>query len=95
MKPSDWSKSTYRVEFEDAPGVHRRICTWVTSDLVSNSKHDCEFHKNESTWCASNLLEEGVTIGLAAEDLEMLEEIAVEGRCLCPYLTFTLESRGG
>jgi hypothetical protein len=40
------------------------------------SKEDIEFHRNEGTWCAGNIIEE-------------LQELAGESECLCNCTRFT------
>jgi hypothetical protein len=45
------------------------------------SKENIEFHRNESRWCASNMIQE-------------LEQLDDKG-CLCPHVTFELVKEQG
>jgi hypothetical protein len=50
----------------------------------------CEFAKNEGTWCASNLLreKEHVTWKTPIDVFQLLERLAGEDKCLCRRLSF-------
>lgn len=72
--------STYGVYHEG-----RRIGAYTRDDPAFWTTKDCEFHKNDSSWCADNMIGDGY-------EGEPLPE-TLEG-CLCGCLVFKLEHRG-
>lgn len=72
----------YKVMYED-----RVVGEFVTSDPWSWSNYDCEFHKNDSSWCADNALD---LIDWSDHSVEKIIETISEdpNRCTCPILSF-------
>lgn len=64
----------------------QRIGEWKRPDPAHWNEHDCNFHKNDSSWCINNMLSSGVYEG---EPL-----IEPEDGCLCHVVTLKLEDRG-
>lgn len=72
------------------PGT--RIGAWRTHDPSFWTKSDCEFHKNQSSWCCDNFLSDG---GYQGEDVpDVVAESEDENDCLCGRLYFACESIG-
>ena len=70
------------------------IGTWTTDDPADWTEDDCNFYRNESSWCASNFLGTGKH-DISAENMAKLREIADgDVRCLCDCIHFNLKSRG-
>jgi len=65
---------------------------WTLSEPHFWTAEDCEFHKNESTWCADNFLDEAASVAWdtpgAMEKLQSLLAAAGDGSCLCSVLKF-------
>jgi hypothetical protein len=81
--------SIYDVEFNDKP-----IGTWTTDDPADWHSEDCNFNKNESSWCASNFAREGKH-DISEENMTKLRAIADgDERCLCDCVNLKLKSRG-
>lgn len=66
----------------------RRIGTWTVPEPAAWGADDCEFHRNESSWCANNVRTTG-TLAVAAMPKPRPK------RCLCSCLAFVLEDRAG
>jgi hypothetical protein len=64
----------------------RRVGTYLRHDPAFWTPHDCESHKNESSWCACNALDE---IDWTDEAVR-LDAAALTGdeSCACPLLEF-------
>lgn len=68
------------------------VGTYERSEPYSWDADDCQFHKNESSWCKDNSLDEIVWTTPQTEE-RVREELAVlgaSGRCACSYLTFRI-----
>jgi hypothetical protein len=71
--------------------------TWQFDDPYFWDAGMVEFHKNESSWCASNFMNVAERNGDVAWDpgsegaFEKLGELDTEENCLCGVLSFTFE----
>lgn len=72
------------------PGqLGRLISTWDHHDPHFWNAYDCEFHKNDSSWCADNALDE---IQMTAEDRAALEKwMEQDDNCACRPLHFEFD----
>jgi hypothetical protein len=77
---------------EDRSGASEEVFigTWQLDVPHFWTPHDCEFHKNDSSWCASNLLDEREHLVWKDGDgvWAKLEPLDDEQRCLCSTLSF-------
>ena len=65
---------------EDCVLINKKVLVRATIEYEVNvpnnwKKSDIEFHRNDGTWCSSNMLRE-------------LDEIIKEDGCLCPHTKF-------
>lgn len=77
--------STYEVYLHD-----QLVGTWTRYDPAGWSKEDCEFHKNDSSWCSSNAFNDDAfdVTEQAREVIKNLQD------CGCGSAHFMLKSRG-
>jgi hypothetical protein len=80
----------YRVYMNLGDG-EREVGTFQRHDPYFWNAHDCEFHKNESSWCADNALDniEWFDEGSAKRLETWMEE---QDRCSCHPLRFEYDS---
>lgn len=63
------------------------VGTFTRPDPYFWTAHDCEFHKNDSSWCATNAVDE--IVWGDPKDAEALEEyLTKNGDCACGPLSF-------
>lgn len=77
------SKTRYGVFLNDD-----RVGTWRREDPCSWTTHDREFHKNESSWCADNAMDE---IEWMSDGLKARVEAAIGEGCACSAIEFRVD----
>ena len=66
------------------------VGTWQLTEPHAWDSQSSEFHKNESSWCSGNFLEERASVVWdGAEPWEELDALHDGGDCLCNRLSFT------
>ncbi len=80
----------------DVRVLGQKVGVWTCPAPFFWTAHDCEFHKNESSWCANNALGEiewleTETAGWTAMQIEALLQ---KGDCVCNLLEFQYVSEG-
>ena len=79
-------RTVYEVFLDDV-----LVGRWEHLDPASWYEGDCEFHKNESSWCKSNILADE-KLDVTPEALEKMKGIADVG-CLCSRVDLTVVER--
>jgi hypothetical protein len=80
---------TYELRLEG-----RVIGKWTTVEPAHWESRDGAFHKNDSSWCCSNVLHDGPDVlQVSTEDRTVLEARNASS-CLCDVLEFAEVSRG-
>lgn len=88
---------TYSILFNEKVGPHKEsqiVGTFMRNDPIYWDVGMCEFHKNESSWCSMNAIDDD-TIWLDTEAANVaqkeIEELDEKGCCFCGVLSFKFE----
>jgi hypothetical protein len=80
-----------RVEFRVTSDDGDLVGLWQTDEPHFWDKPMSEFHKNDSSWCADNLLgEKGSVVWEQLDGWEIVELLRAQESCLCSALSFEL-----